>query len=177
MAVLLRLALLLPVLLPMPLLPIESAAARASPAAPSTAATTAARAWSLTDQASQRFSLGLFEQPDPAFPAGWRLRLTGLSPALQLDHSQPLRLTDGMGHHWSLPNRSVELVPPGRVELPAGSAQFDAGALVPRPSQAFPLQLSLETARGTSRLMLPADGVKTLGALPRPEDLPPAPRA
>jgi hypothetical protein len=42
-------------------------------------AAAAPQRWSLTDSSGQLWGLYLVEQPDPAYPAGWRLRLTGRS--------------------------------------------------------------------------------------------------
>jgi hypothetical protein len=124
-------------------------------------------AWGLTDQSGHRFSLLVFEQPDPAFPAGWRLRVNALAPGLELDHNRPLLVSDGMGALWSLPNRSEELVPPGADALPPGSAQFDADALVPRPGDAAPLRLQLPTAGGEElSIMLGPELVESLHNLP-----------
>jgi hypothetical protein len=131
----------------------------------------AAQRWTVTDQAGHRWTLTLFEQPDPDFPPGWRLRLNALTADVAIDHDRPLRLRDGMGGTWQLANRSVELVPAGAALIPAGSAQFDAVGLEPRPSEALPLGMVLPLADGTEASL-------TLGAeiVPVLHDLPPTPR-
>ncbi len=102
--------------------------------------------WSLRDRNDNRWSLRIFEQPDPAYPSGERLRLSALTPGIAVDHSRPLLLSDGVGGSWTLANRSEELVAVGAGPLPESSAQFDMAALVPRPSDALPLVLSLPLA-------------------------------
>ncbi|MCP9787245.1 DUF3122 domain-containing protein [Cyanobium sp. N5-Cardenillas] len=110
--------------------------------------------WSLRDQDDNRWSLRIFAQPDPAYPSGDRLRLSALTPGVAVDHARPLLISDGMGGAWTLANRSEELVPPGGGALPEGSAQFDMAALLPRPSDALPLALSLPLAGETSALVV-----------------------
>ncbi|MDM7938217.1 MAG: DUF3122 domain-containing protein [Cyanobium sp. CZS 48M] len=127
--------------------------------------------WRVVDDAGHSWGLSLFEQPDPAYPTGWRLRLTAHVPGVAADHGRPLRLGDGLGGAWSLANRSNELVPPGDadggVPVPAGSAQFDAAGLDPRPSAVAPLRLELPLADGESiGLTLGGDVVPALRALP-----------
>ncbi len=102
--------------------------------------------WSLRDRNDNRWSLRIFEQPDPAYPSGERLRLSALTPGIAVDHSRPLLLSDGVGGSWTLANRSEELVAVGAGPLPESSAQFDMAALLPRPSDALPLVLSLPLA-------------------------------
>jgi hypothetical protein len=97
--------------------------------------------WSFTDSSGHLWGLTLFEQPDPAYPAGWRLRLTARSPGQVVDHQRPLLLSDGLGCAWTLANRSDELVRQGEELIPESSAQFDAHALDPRPSEVMPLQM------------------------------------
>lgn len=104
--------------------------------------------WSLSDSGGRGWGLTLFEQPDPAYPQGWRLRLNADRPDLRVDHDRPLEIRDGFGGSWTLRNRSPELVPPGEAHLPAGSAQFDADELVPRPSDALPLRLAIPLVDG-----------------------------
>lgn len=104
--------------------------------------------WTLSDAAGQRWGLALFEQPDPAYPSGFRLRLNALEPGLALDHQRPLLLDDGGDHRWQLPNRSTELVATEGAALPPGSAQFDTTALVPAPSAVQPLRLQVPLADG-----------------------------
>jgi hypothetical protein len=104
--------------------------------------------WSLSDADGRGWGLTLFTQPDPAYPEGWRLRLNASRSDLRVDHERPLRLRDNLGGAWTLRNCSPELVPAGGAALPAGSAQFDAGDLVPRPSDVLPLQLSVPLADG-----------------------------
>ena len=124
--------------------------------------------WSLTDSSGHLWGLTLFEQPDPAYPAGWRLRLTARSPGQVVDHQRPLLLSDGLGGAWNLPNRSEELVRQGEEVIPEGSAQFDAHALDPRPSEVLPLQLKVPTdnQKGTTLVMLQPEVVQALHELP-----------
>ncbi len=102
--------------------------------------------WSLRDRGDNRWSMRIFEQPDPAYPSGERLRLSALTPGIAVDHSRPLLLSDGVGGSWTLANRSEELVAAGAGALPESSAQFDLADLLPRPSDALPLVLSLPLA-------------------------------
>ena len=127
--------------------------------------------WSLTDSAGHLWGLTLFEQPDPAYPTGSRLRLTARSPGQGVDHQRSLLLSDGLGGAWVLPNRSGELVRPGEEVIPASSAQFDARALDPRPSDALPLQLEVPTddQKGTTMVMLQPDVVQALHELNIPD--------
>jgi hypothetical protein len=124
--------------------------------------------WSLTDSSGHHWGLTLFEQPDPAYPVGWRLRLTSRSPGLTVDHQRPLLLSDGLGAAWVLPNRSEELVRQGEEVIPESSAQFDARALDPRPSDVLPLQLEVPTQNqeGTILVMLQPEVVQALHKLP-----------
>ena len=124
--------------------------------------------WTLTDSSGHLWGLTLFEQPDPAYPAGWRLRLTAHSSAQVVDHERPLLLRDGTGAAWLLPNRSKELVRQGEKVIPQSSAQFDANALDPRPSDVLPLQLEVPTDNqiGTSLVMLQPEMVQALHKLP-----------
>lgn len=147
------------------LAPAALLAAPASlPAAPLAAALPAR--WNLGDQNGQRWQLALFEQPDPAYPSGWRLRLNALSPAQAPDQQRSLEVSDSLGRHWSLANVSAELVPPGE-EIPAGSAQFRLDDLSPRPSEALPLQLNLPLRDGgTAELTPGAETVTALHELP-----------
>ncbi|MDM7938363.1 MAG: DUF3122 domain-containing protein [Cyanobium sp. CZS 48M] len=124
--------------------------------------------WSLNDSSGHLWGLTLFEQPDPAYPAGWRLRLTARSPGQTVDHQRPLLLSDGLGGAWLLPNRSEELVRFGVEEIPGASAQFDADAMEPRPSEVLPLQLEAPTdiREGTALVMLQPEIVQALHELP-----------
>ncbi|QNI70566.1 DUF3122 domain-containing protein [Cyanobium sp. NS01] len=124
--------------------------------------------WSLTDSSGHLWGLTLFEQPDPAYPAGWRLRLNARSPGQAVDHQRPLLLSDALGGDWLLPNRSGELVALGAEDLPETSAQFDADAMEPRPSEVLPLQLQVPTddREGAVKVMLPPDVVQVLHGLP-----------
>jgi len=124
--------------------------------------------WSLTDSSGHSWGLTLFEQPDPAYPAGWRLRLTARSPGQGVDHQRPLLLSDGLGGAWNLPNRSEELVRQGEEVIPEASAQFDAHALDPRPSEVLPLQLEVPTddQEGAVLVMLQPEVVQELHELP-----------
>ncbi|MCT0212457.1 DUF3122 domain-containing protein [Synechococcus sp. CS-1327] len=124
--------------------------------------------WTLTDSSGHLWGLNLFEQPDPAYPAGWRLRLTARSPGQEVDHQKPLQLSDGLGSSWLLPNRSEELVQQGEAVIPLSSAQFDIGALDPRPSDVLPLQLELPIANqaASALVALQPELVQALHALP-----------
>ena len=109
------------------------------------------------------WSLTLLEQGDPSSAAGLRLRLTDRSDSRQLDHSQPLRLRDGLGGVWELANRSNELVPAAEQVLPAASAQFDLVGLVPRPRAEVPLALEVPlVGRDPARLVAGAAAVAAL---------------
>jgi hypothetical protein len=122
-----------------------------------------AEAIAVRDALGGRYQLRIFEQPDPAFPAGLRLRVNALDPAESLSHSAPLRLSNGMGRTWQLSNRSEELVPAGSPTAPPpGSAQFDLGALQPRPTAVEPLQLTLVTAAGNRSITLGGDATARL---------------
>lgn len=131
-------------------------------------AATRSQHWALTDSAGHLWGLNLFEQPDPAYPAGWRLRLTARSPGQRVDHMRPLLLSDGLGSGWMLPNRSEELVQSGEPLLPETSAQFDLNALEPGTSEALPLQLELPTddRTGSALVVLPPELGQALDALP-----------
>ncbi|MDM7954230.1 MAG: DUF3122 domain-containing protein [Cyanobium sp. CZS 25K] len=126
------------------------------------------RRWSLNDSSGHLWGLTLFEQPDPAYPAGWRLRLTARSPGQVVDHQRPLLLSDGLGGAWTLPNRSEELVRQGEDLIPQSSAQFDVHALDPRPSDVLPLQLEVPTDNpaGSILVMLQPEAVQALHELP-----------
>ena len=104
--------------------------------------------WSLTDELGDRWQISLFEQPDPDFQAGWRLRLNALGAAQHPDQQRPLLLQEAMGGQWQLANRSEELVPSGSVEIPLGSAQFELTGLTPIPSAEIPLRLAVPMATG-----------------------------
>jgi hypothetical protein len=54
--------------------------------------------WTLQDQAGRSWSLTLFEQADPAFPGGLRLRFTDRSGRMRLDHHRR-----GCAMAWVLP--------------------------------------------------------------------------
>ncbi|MCP9860200.1 MULTISPECIES: DUF3122 domain-containing protein [unclassified Cyanobium] len=122
--------------------------------APGLARADDAQRWSLRDQDDNRWSLRIFAQPDPAYPSGDRLRLSALTPGIAVDHTRPLLISDGTGGAWTLANRSEELVPPDGGALPEGSAQFDIADLLPRPSGALPLALSLPLAGEASVLLV-----------------------
>ncbi|KEF41002.1 MAG: hypothetical protein ER33_13920 [Cyanobium sp. CACIAM 14] len=122
--------------------------------------------WSLRDQDGHRWSLRIFAQPDPAYLGGERLRLSALTPGIAVDHATPLRISDGAGGTWSLPNRSEELVPSDQGAAPAGSAQFDLAGLNPRPGDALPLELRLALGpAGTAQLVLGPEETLALHAL------------
>ena len=129
--------------------------------------------WELRDGSGGRWGLVLFQQPDPSFPAGWRLRLMSRDPDLQLDHRRPLPMDDGMGGHWQLANRSEELVAKGDADLPAQAAQFDAEGLWPRPQAALPLRLLIPLtgrgAAGAASVVLGPEPVTALHGLPAPD--------
>ncbi len=112
------------------------------------------RSWLLKDQAGRSWSLTLLEQADPAYPGGLRLRLTDRSGIQPLDHSRPLRLSDGLDGAWQLVNCSAELVPAGSELLPPGSAQFDLAGLEPRPRAELPLLLEVPLASGGAAELL-----------------------
>lgn len=130
-------------------------------------ASTDPQRWNLTDQAGHSWGLTLFEQPDPAYPRGLRLRLNVRAPGVEVDHDRPLSFRDTLDGVWTLPNRSGELVPPGQEPIPAGSAQFDAESLLPRPSDVLPLRLAVPLGDGSeATLTLGPDVVTALHALP-----------
>jgi hypothetical protein len=142
----------------------------------SAAAAPAIQQWSVSDVLGRGWGLSLFEQPDPDFAPGWRLRLNARTPGVSLDHQRPLVIGDGLGGAWELANRSKELVARGEGTLPAGSAQFDATDLDPRPRDALPLQLTLPLADGTTAsLTLGPEVVAALHALPSREPVEPRP--
>lgn len=116
-----------------------SGLALASPAQ----ATAPIQRWSSADTSGHRWGISLFEQPDPDVAAGWRLRLNALDLDRQVDHQRPMEVHDAMGSRWQLANHSEEQVPAGDAAIPAGSAQFDLAGLVPRPSNALPLRISI----------------------------------
>ena len=125
--------------------------------------------WSLRDRDDNRWSLRIFAQPDPAYPSGERLRLSALTPGIAVDHSRPLLLSDGVGGAWTLANRSEELVAAGAGALPEGSAQFDMADLLPRPSYALPLILSLPLAgEASAELVLGPEETQALHAASNP---------
>jgi hypothetical protein len=84
-----------------------------------------------------------------------------------VDHQRPLLLSDGLGGAWNLPNRSEELVRQGEEVIPEASAQFDAHALDPRPTEVLPLQLEVPTdnQEGTTLVMLQPEVVQALHEL------------
>lgn len=130
----------------------------------------AADSWSLSDGAGHRLAAKVFEQPFPEYPAGLRLRLNAVDGQTRLDHTHQLVLTDSLGQEWSLPNRSEELVQRGEAAVPAGSAQFDLDALMPRPSEALPLHLTVPTTAGAFGFDLTPEQAMTLhamGSVPR----------
>jgi hypothetical protein len=83
-----------------------------------------------------------------------------------VDHQRPLLLSDGLGGAWELPNRSEELVRQGEELIPESSAQFDLAGLVPRPSNALPLRISLPLQGAADQgLMLSPEPVAALSTL------------
>lgn len=120
--------------------------------------------WSLADTNGDGWAISLFEQPDPDFPGGWRLRLTALALGEHLDHQRSLELQDTQGSHWQLANHSEEQVPAGDPAVPASSAQFDLAGLQPRPSAIFPLRLAIPLENGSDQaLMLSPEIVEAIG--------------
>ncbi len=134
-------------------------------------ASEAPQRWELRDSSGVRWGLVLFQQPDPAFPEGWRLRLLSRDPALKLDHRRPLQIDDGMGGHWQLANCSEELVAKADADMPDQAAQFNAEGLWPRPQAALPLQLLIPLAgrgapgAGAAALVLGPEPVAALHGL------------
>jgi hypothetical protein len=127
--------------------------------------------WNLTDQAGHGWVVTLFEQPDPAYPGGLRLRLNARAPGVEVDHDRPLSVKDTLDGVWTLPNRSAELVQAGQEGIPVGSAQFDTESLIPRPSDVLPLRLALPLSDGSeATLTLGPDVVAALHALPVPSE-------
>jgi hypothetical protein len=114
--------------------------------------------WTLQDQAGRSWSLTLFEQADPAYPGGLRLRFTDRTGRMRLDHHRPLQLRDGLGGAWELASRSDELLPAGVDDRPAGSAQFDLAGLQPIPRAEIPLAMAipLEPAEEAQLVAAPA---------------------
>jgi hypothetical protein len=110
--------------------------------------------WSLSDEAGYRFQASVFEQPFPEYSSGWRLRLKAFGAGIELDHTGVLQVSDAMGQRWTLVNRSEEIVPPDGTPIPAGSAQFDLGALNRRPSDALSLRPTLTSSGGPLRIDL-----------------------
>ncbi len=114
--------------------------------------------WTLSDGQGQRWAVSLFQQPDPAYPAGPRLRVTALVPAphpgQRLSHSAPLELRDAFGGSWSLANRSAELVPPDAGDLPATSAQFALDGLSGVPRDGGPLRLEVPLDGGARATLM-----------------------
>lgn len=114
--------------------------------------------WSLADGQGQRWAVTLFNQPDPAYPEGPRLRVTALAPAAQPgqgpSHTAPLVLRDVFSGSWSLPNVSEELVPPDAAEIPAASAQFGLDGLSGSPRDAGPLRLEIPLAGGATATLV-----------------------
>lgn len=108
----------------------------------------AADSWALNDGSGHRLNAKIFEQPFSEYSFGMRIRFNALDSSTTLDHQQQLVVSDSMGQEWSLPNRSEEIVPKGSLPIPLGSAQFDLSGLMPRPSEALPLHLTVPTADG-----------------------------
>ncbi|MCT0229999.1 DUF3122 domain-containing protein [Synechococcus sp. CS-1324] len=133
----------------------------------------AADGWSLKDQAGHRLSAQIFEQPFPDYASGLRIRLNAIDTQTSLDHSADLLLSDSIGQEWSLPNRSEEIVPRDGSAVPSGSAQFDLDALMPRPSEALPLHLTVTGTKATLNFDLSPEQVMELhamGSVPRRSD-------
>ena len=125
----------------------------------------AEESWSLSDGAGHRLAAKVFDQPFAEYPSGLRLRLNAVDGKTRLNHSRQLVLSDSLGQEWSLPNRSEELVQKGVAAGPAGSAQFDLDALLPRPSEALPLHLTVPTSAGEIGFDLTPDQAMTLHAM------------
>ncbi len=137
------------------------------------APTHAVESWSLSDGAGHRLNAKVFEQPFPDYPSGLRIRLNALDAKTILSHGDQLLLSDSMGQEWSLPNRSEEIVQKGGSPLPPGSAQFDLDALMPRPSEALPLHLTVPTSVGALGFDLTpqqAMALHAMGSEQRPSD-------
>jgi hypothetical protein len=133
----------------------------------------AADSWQLRDGAGHRLNAKVFEQPFPEYPSGLRIRLNALDAKTTLDHQAQLVLSDSMGQEWSLPNRSEELVQKGGAPIPPGSAQFDLDALMPRPSEALPLHLTVPSAEGALGFDLTPEqamGLHAMGSVQRRSD-------
>lgn len=104
--------------------------------------------------AGHRFQASVFEQPFPEYNSGWRLRLNALGAGIELDHDDALQVSDTMGQHWTLVNRSEEILLQDGTPIPAGSAQFDLDAL--------PLRLTLTSSTGPLRIDLTPEQTLTL---------------
>ncbi len=133
----------------------------------------APNSWSLSDRAGHRLSAQVFEQPFEEYPSGLRIRLNDLEGTTSLDHSADLVMNDSMGQKWTLPNRSEEIVPRDGSPVPSGSAQFDLDALMPRPSEALPLRLTVSSGQGGLSFDLRPEQVMELhamGSVPRRSD-------
>ncbi|MEO1001704.1 MAG: DUF3122 domain-containing protein [Cyanobacteria bacterium J06638_7] len=117
---------------------------------PSLWAADSAGSLSLSDGRGQHWAVSLFQQPDPAYPRGARLRVTALAPhphpAQAPSHTAPLELSDAFGGSWALPNRSQELVPPQVETLPPSSAQFGLDGVTSRLRSDGPLVLHIPLA-------------------------------
>jgi hypothetical protein len=118
----------------------------------------AAQRWTLADGQGQRWAVSLFQQPDPAYPEGQRLRVTALvttpEPGQGPSHSAPLELRDAFGGSWSLANRSAELVPHDAGDLPAASAQFGLDGFSAVPRDGGPLRLEIPLAGGATATLV-----------------------
>jgi len=86
-------------------------------------------------------------------------------PKTTLDHGTDLVLSDSLGQEWNLPNRSEEIVPSDGSVVPAGSAQFDLDALMPRPSEALPLHVAVPSGQGVLDFNLSPEQVLELHAM------------
>lgn len=125
----------------------------------------AADNWSLSDGAGHRLNATVFEQPFPEYPSGLRIRFNALDAKTKLDHHQQLLLSDSMGQEWSLPNRSEEIVQKDGSPIPPGSAQFDLDSLMPRPSEALPLHLTVPATKGVLSFELTPEQAMELHAM------------
>jgi hypothetical protein len=133
----------------------------------------AADSWSLSDGAGHRLNATVFEQPFPEYPSGLRIRLNALDAKTKLDHHQQLIVSDSMGQEWSLPNCSEEIIKKGSTPIPPRSAQFDLDALMPRPSEALPLHITVASTEGALGFDLTPEQTMELhamGSVPRRSD-------
>jgi len=121
--------------------------------------------WNLDDGAGHRLGVMLYESSDINAAKGLRIRLNAESPKLSLDHSRPLRLSDGKDQNWSLANLSSELTASVGAAIPATSSQFDAGCLDPTPADGLPLKITVPSSAGDLSFALSPGQVQTFHSL------------